>query len=80
VRSGQGVKRDWPRNVLANGRGILHVDGRDVPVRARHVTDPAEARAGAAMVQRKYAMASTGSAEGEPLTPGEQATFELTPE
>ena len=80
LRSGQGLRRDWPRNFLANGRGILHVAGRDVPVRARHVTDPAEARAGAAMVQRKYHVnPSPGSAEGQPLTPAEQATFELTP-
>ena len=80
VRSGQGLGRDWPQNLLANGRGILHVAGRDVPVRARHVTDPAEARAGAAMINRKYASGARASAEGEPLTPAEQATFELLPE
>ena len=33
---------DWPRNLLANGRTILHIDGRDFAVRARHVTDRAE--------------------------------------
>ena len=79
VRSGQGLGRDWPRNVLANGRGVLHLAGRDVPVAFRHVTDPAEARTGAAMVDRKYASGTKASAEDEPLTPGEQAMFEVLP-
>ena len=79
VRSGQGLGRDWPRNVLANGRGVLHLAGRDVPVAFRHVTDPAEARSGAAMVDRKYGSGTRASAEDEPLTPGEQAMFELLP-
>jgi deazaflavin-dependent oxidoreductase (nitroreductase family) len=42
IRSGQGLVRDWPQNLLANGRAILHIDGRDFAVRARHVTDRAE--------------------------------------
>ena len=45
LRSGLGLTRDWPKTLQANGRAVLHVAGRDVPVRARHVTDPAEARA-----------------------------------
>jgi deazaflavin-dependent oxidoreductase (nitroreductase family) len=80
IRSGGGMGRDWPQNLLANGKGILHLAGQDIAVRARHVTDPAEARAGAAMVNRKYATTNTPSAEDEPLTPAEQATFELTPD
>ncbi|GEM_PF-1062354 len=80
IRSGGGMGRDWPQNMRAGGRGILHLAGRDIPVRARHVTDEAEARAGAAMVNRKYQTANTPSAAGEPLTPAEQATFELTPD
>jgi len=80
VRSGRGLGRDWPQNFLANGRGVLHLAGRDVPIRARHVTDPAEARAGAAMIHAKYASGTKPSAPDEPLNPGEQATFELTPE
>lgn len=80
IRSGGGMERDWPQNILASGRGILHLAGRDIPVRARHVTDAAEARAGAAMVNRKYETTNTSSAAGEPLTPAEQATFELTPD
>ena len=80
IRSGGGRGRDWPQNLLARGRGILHLAGRDIPVRARHVTDEAEARAGAATVNRKYQTANTPSAEGGPLTPAERATFELTPD
>ncbi len=80
IRSGQGLGRDWPQNLLTRNQGILHLAGRDIPIRARHVTDPAEARAGAAMVDRKYATANTPSAASEPLTPAEQATFELTPD
>jgi hypothetical protein len=80
IRSGGGMGRDWPQNLLAQGRGILHLAGQDIPVRARHVTDPAEARAGAKWVNQKYEASVQASVEGEPLTPAEQATFELTPE
>ena len=80
VRSGGGMRRDWPRNLLAHGRGILHFAGRDIPVRARHVTDPAEARAGASWVNQKYGTSIQPSKEGEPFTLAEEATFELTPE
>ncbi len=80
IRSGGGMSRDWPRNLLAGGRGILHVAGQDIPVRARHVTDPEEARVGAGLVNRKYGTSMRPSAESEPLTPAEQATFELTPD
>ncbi len=80
IRSGGGMGRDWPQNLLANGKGILHVAGQDIAIRARHVTDPAEARAGAVMVNRKYATTNTPSPEGGPLSPAEQATFELMPD
>jgi deazaflavin-dependent oxidoreductase (nitroreductase family) len=80
VRAGGGRGRDWPRNLLANARGILHIAERDIPVRASHVTDPAEARAGSALRNRKYQPPIPGSAPGEPLTLAEQAMFELTPE
>jgi hypothetical protein len=49
-------------------------------VRGRHVSDPAEARAGAHWINHKYGATLQASADGEPLTPAEQATFELTPE
>ena len=79
IRSGAGMSRDWPRNLLASGQGILHLAGRDIPVRARHVDDPAEARAGATWINQKYDASLQPSGEGDPLTPAEQATFELTP-
>jgi hypothetical protein len=45
IRSGQGLSRDWPRNLLANPRAVLHINGRDIAVGARHVTDRTELRA-----------------------------------
>jgi hypothetical protein len=80
IRSGAGMSRDWPQNLLAKGRGILHLAGQDLPVRARQVSDAAEARKGAEWIAHKYGASLQASADGEPLTPAEQATFELTPE
>ena len=80
VRSGLGLTRDWPKNLLANSRAILHIGGQDVPVRTRHVTDPAEARAMHAPVKQKYNAQRPSSSGSEPLTPSEQAVFELLPE
>jgi deazaflavin-dependent oxidoreductase (nitroreductase family) len=80
IRSGLGVTRDWPKNLLANGRAILHIAGQDVPVRARHVTDPAEARSMHAPVKQKYAAERPASTGDEPLVPSEQAVFELLAE
>jgi hypothetical protein len=79
VRAGNGFAQDWPRNLMASGEGILHLAGREIPIRARHVEDPAEARRGKPLIERKYGETVQGSREGESLTPGEQATFELLP-
>jgi deazaflavin-dependent oxidoreductase (nitroreductase family) len=79
IRSGLGMTRDWPKNLQANGRAILHIDGWDIPVRARHVTDPAEARSVHAPVKAKYNAQRPSSSGDEPLTPAEQAVFELLP-
>lgn len=79
IRSGLGLTRDWPKNLLANGRAILHIAGQDVPVRARHVTDPQEARAMHAPVKQKYDAERPSSRGDESLTPSEQAVFELLP-
>jgi deazaflavin-dependent oxidoreductase (nitroreductase family) len=80
VRSGLGLGRDWPQNLLANGRAVLHLAGQDIPVRARHVTSPAEARAMHAPVKAKYNAERPSSSGDEPLLPSEQAVFELTPD
>jgi deazaflavin-dependent oxidoreductase (nitroreductase family) len=80
IRSGLGLTRDWPKNLLANGRGVLHMAGEDVPVKARHVTDPAEARSMHAPVKHKYHTQRTASEGDEPLTESEQAVFELLPQ
>lgn len=80
IRSGGGLGRDWPQNLLANGRGMLHLAGRDVPIRPRHLTNPAEARAVTELVIRKYGAAAQRPAAGAPPTPGELATFELLPD
>ena len=77
VRSGRGLAGDWPRNLLANGRAILHVNGRDFAVRARHVTDRAELLASRDAVKAKYGREVPMSQPGQPPTPPEQATFEL---
>jgi len=79
IRSGQGPGRHWTRNVLADDRGILHVGGMEVPVRARRVTDPEAARAVTELVVRKYGAGVQRSPDAAHLTPAEQATFELVP-
>jgi deazaflavin-dependent oxidoreductase (nitroreductase family) len=80
IRSGLGMTRDWPKNLQANGRAVLHIAGQDVPVRARHVTDPQEARAMHAPVKAKYDAERAASSGDAPLTPAEQAVFELLPD
>src|SRR5579859_2594725 len=64
IRSGQGPTRDWPQNLLANQRAILHIDGRDVEVRARQVTDRSELRASADAVKDKYGRELPSSKNG----------------
>ncbi|GAC1316491.1 MAG: hypothetical protein NVSMB2_09410 [Chloroflexota bacterium] len=80
IRSGMGPGRDWPQNLLANGRAVLHINGQDVPMRARQVTDRAVLRASADAVKQKYGRDLPSSDDGEALTPVEQATFVLTPD
>ena len=79
IRSGGGLDRDWPKNLLAGGTAILHLKGYEGSVRARHIEDPAEAREVTRYVRAKYGEGVKRSVEGERLTPGEQATFELVP-
>jgi deazaflavin-dependent oxidoreductase (nitroreductase family) len=79
VRSGAGMRRDWPQNLIASGEGELHIGDRTVKVRPRHVTDPSEARAASERHRAKYGSTVKPSRPPEPLTAGEQATFELSP-
>jgi len=79
IRSGQGLTRDWPRNLVAGGTGILHLEGHDIRVRGRLVVDPSEPREVSRLYHEKYGDSINPSAGDEPLTLGEQATFELVP-
>ena len=79
IRSGQGMRRHWPQNLLAKGEGLVRLGKADVKVKPRLVTDPAEARAVSAIYRRKYGQFVRPSKPDEPLTLGEQATFELLP-
>src|SRR5437868_11426486 len=76
IRSGQGLSREWPRNLLANPRA-LHINGRDIAVRARHVSDRTEVRASNDALQQKYGWELPASQSGDALTPPKQAIFEL---
>jgi hypothetical protein len=80
LRSGGGLGRDWTRNVLADdGLAVLSLGDAEVRVRATHIVEPATARLVTGLLRRKYGDGVQGSAEGEELTVGERATFELFP-
>jgi len=79
VRSGEGLRRHWPRNLLASGEAVLDFKKIAVKVKPRLVTDPVEARAVSALYKRKYGPFVRASKPNQPLTPGEQTTFELLP-
>jgi deazaflavin-dependent oxidoreductase (nitroreductase family) len=79
IRSGGGLKRHWPQNLLTRGDGELQLGKVRVKVKPRLLTDPAEARAVSALYKRKYGPFVRPSKPGKPLTLGEQATFELIP-
>jgi hypothetical protein len=80
IRSGQGLKRHWPKNLLERPEGTLQLDGKVVRFKSRHITDPAEARHSSTLYGPKYGTNPVKpSRETEPLTPGEQAAFELVP-
>lgn len=80
VRSGGGMGRDWPQNLVARAHAVLRLGGLEVPVVARHVTDLEEARSLQPLARRKYGSTAGGSSGGDGPTPGELATFELLPE
>jgi len=79
VRSGQGLRRHWPQNLVARGDGVLQIGKTEGTVKPRHVTDPVEARMASVLYKRKYGPFVKASRPNQPLTPGEQATFELLP-
>jgi deazaflavin-dependent oxidoreductase (nitroreductase family) len=79
IRSGQGLVRQWPQNLVARGDGLLHLGEMDLKVKPRLIADPAEARATSTLYAGKYGSSVKASAPQEPLTPGEQASFELIP-
>jgi hypothetical protein len=79
VRSGEGLGRDWPQNLIARGAATLRLAGRNLEVAPRHVTDPEEARATSLLAREKYGSYVKPSKAGEPLTKGETAVFELIP-
>jgi deazaflavin-dependent oxidoreductase (nitroreductase family) len=79
IRSGQGLRRNWPQNLVARSEGLLYVGTTEVKVKPRLATDPVEARAVSELYRRKYGPFVKASRPNQPLTPGEQATFELLP-
>jgi deazaflavin-dependent oxidoreductase (nitroreductase family) len=80
IRSGKGMQRHWPKNLLARPEGRLHIDGQVVPFKSRHVTNPTEARHSSTLYSPKYGPSPVKpSGAGDVLTPGEQAAFELLP-
>jgi len=79
IRSGAGLRRDWPQNLMSRSSATLRLAGRDLEVTARHVEDPAEARATSVLAREKYGSYVKPSKPGEPLTTGETAVFELIP-
>ncbi len=79
IRSGEGLGRQWPQNMLAQGEGELHVGKLRVRFKPRQITEPAEARSVSQLYRDKYGPYVIPSKPTEPLTPGEVATFELIP-
>ena len=79
IRSGEGMRRHWPQNLLAKGEGVVRLAKTEVKVKPRHVTDPAESRAVSGLYRSKYGQFVRASKPDEPLTLGEQTTFELLP-
>jgi deazaflavin-dependent oxidoreductase (nitroreductase family) len=79
IVSGQGMARQWPRNLAARGDGVLHLGGLNVRVKSRHVTDPGETRMISELYGSKYGPRFGPPQPGGPPRLSEQATFELIP-
>lgn len=72
IRSGQGMGRDWPQNLVARSEATVRAKDQDFKIKARHVTDPSELHATTALVANKYGVRPTSKK-------AEEAVFELTP-
>jgi len=79
IRSGGGMERDWPQNLVAKGEGTIHLGAESIRVKPRHLTDPEEARRTSRLAAEKYGSYVKPSEPDEPLTKGETAAFELIP-
>jgi hypothetical protein len=79
ILSGQGMARQWPQNLVAGGKGVLHLGGLDVNVKSRQVTQPAETRMISELYGSKYGPQFGPPKAGDPPRLSEQATFELIP-
>jgi hypothetical protein len=79
IRSGKGLVRHWPQNLLKRAEGELKFGKTVVRFKSRHVTDPDEARHSSSLYGPKYGASVKPSSAEEPLTLGEQAAFELFP-
>jgi deazaflavin-dependent oxidoreductase (nitroreductase family) len=77
IRSGEGMRRHWPQNLVARGEGVLSLGNLAVKVKPRLVADPTEARMVSAMYRKKYGPFVKASKPDQPLTEGEKTTFEL---
>ena len=77
IRSGQGLRRHWPQNLLARGEAELQLGKVRAKVKPRLVTEPVKARAVSVLYGRKYGAFVKASKANQPLTRGEQSTFEL---
>src|SRR5260370_6916289 len=54
VRSGRGMTRDWPQNLVARGEAILELGGRKIKVKPRRGTNPSGAAPTPWHLARKY--------------------------
>ena len=79
ILSGQGMARQWPQNLAAGGKGVLHLGGQDINIRSRQVSDPAEILMVSELYGSKYGPRFGPAPPGDPPRLRDQATFELIP-
>jgi hypothetical protein len=79
ILSGQGMSRQWPQNLAAGGKGVLHLGGQDINIRSRQVSDPAELLNISELYGSKYGSRFGPAQPGDPPRLRDQATFELLP-